>query len=113
MRFLQVIVLLLVYLLNSFTSICIKWASAGEFLGWQYIMGIAAAVFLLALYAVLWQQMLKKIELSTAYMFKGTGVIFVLFYSVFLFGETISLPNILGSILIIMGITLYAKEDIV
>ncbi len=111
MRFWQIIGLLSVYLLYSFTSVCTKWASAGEFMSWQYILGIAGAVLILGSYAVLWQQILKKISLSTAYMFKGTGVIFILMYSVLLFGETVTWVNVIGSIFIIVGITLYAKED--
>ncbi len=111
MRRSQAILLLSVYLLYSLTGVCTKWASAGEFLSWQYILGIGGAVLILGVYAILYQQILKKIPLTTAYMFKGSGVIFTLLYSVLLFGEIITWPNIIGAILIIVGITLFARED--
>ncbi len=111
MKVSQVIKLLNVYLFLSLTSVCTKWASASEFLSWQYIVGILGAVTVLGLYAIIWQQMLKKLPLSTAYIFKGVGVIFTLLYSVLLFGEIITWTNIIGAILIVVGITLYAKED--
>lgn len=110
MRFIQILKLLAVYLIYSLTGICTKWASQGEFLSWQYILGIVGAVLVLGSYAILWQIILKTIPLTTAYLYKGTGVIFAFCYSYFIFGETITLNNILGAVIIIVGITLYSLE---
>jgi multidrug transporter EmrE-like cation transporter len=57
----------------------------------------------------LWQQVLRRIELSTAYMFKGTTLIFTMLFAALLFGESITIPNILGSVIIITGITLLSR----
>ncbi len=73
--------------------------------------GIVGAVALLGVYAIWWQQLLKRIPLATAYMFKGTSIVFVLLLSVMLFGETITWWNIGGAALIIGGIVLYSMED--
>jgi multidrug transporter EmrE-like cation transporter len=48
--------------------------------------------------------------LSTAYMFKGTSLIFVLLISALLFGEAISLNNVIGAVIIIGGIVLFANS---
>ena len=61
-------------------------------------------------YAIGWQQILKRVELSTAYMFKGTSLIFVMLLASLFFGETISIMNIVGAVVIVAGIILYAKE---
>jgi len=61
-------------------------------------------------YAIGWQQILKRVELSTAYMFKGTSLIFIMLLAWMLFGEQITLNNIIGVCVIITGIALYAKE---
>ena len=63
----------------------------------------------MGLYALLWQQVIARMSLSTAYMFKGTSLIFVLLISALLFGETILINNIIGSAIIIVGIVLFAK----
>ena len=63
----------------------------------------------MAIYALLWQQVLARVPLSTAYIFKGTSLVFVLLLSALLFDEEITLTNILGSIIIITGIALYAR----
>ncbi len=61
-------------------------------------------------YAICWQQILKRVELSTAYMFKGTSLIFVMLFAFALFDEQITIMNIIGASVIITGITLFAKE---
>ena len=61
----------------------------------------------MGIYAVLWQQVLKYIELSVAYMFKGTALIFTMLLAYWLFGEPITTNNIIGAAIIIFGIILY------
>lgn len=58
----------------------------------------------LALYAVLWQKVLKIIPLSTAYIFKSVTIVYGILFGSALFGESISNNNILGAFLIVLGI---------
>ena len=74
------------------------------------MLGLIAAVGVMGLYAVLWQRVLMRIELSMAYMFKGTSLIFVMLLANVLFDEQIAWNNILGAIIIISGIVLYANS---
>ena len=71
---------------------------------------MCGAVGVMGIYAVCWQQILRHIELSTAYMFKGTSLIFVMLFAFALFGEQITLNNIIGACVIIVGIVLYAGK---
>lgn len=91
------------------TSICTKMASQQEMLSWPYLLWIAGAVGVMGVYALLWQQVIARMPLSTAYMFKGTSLIFVLLFSALLFGESITLNNVLGAAIIIIGIILFSK----
>ena len=84
-------------------------AAREAFLSPLYLFWFVCAVAVIALYAILWQQVLKRIELSTAYLFKGTTLIFTMLFAALLFGEAITIPNIIGSVIIIAGITLLAK----
>lgn len=92
------------------TYICMKMAAPYAFLSIPYILWVLGAVGVMGVYAVLWQQILARVPLSTAYMFKGTSLIFVLLLSAWFFHEGITLQNVLGSIIIISGIILYAKS---
>lgn len=98
-----------VNLIYSCTSICTKMASRQEIFSCPYLLWIAGAIGVMGVYALLWQQIIKRMPLSMAYMFKGTSLIFVLFFSALLFGEAITWTNLIGSLIIIIGITLYAK----
>jgi len=98
-----------VNLIYALDSICTKMASLSEPLSIGYFSWIAGALLVLGTYAVLWQQILKRTSLSFAYMFKGTSLIFVLLLAALIFGEQITLSNIIGAALIITGITLYSK----
>ena len=98
-----------VNLVYACTSIFTKMASRQEMMSWPYLLWIAGAIGVMGVYALLWQQVIKRMPLSMAYMFKGTSLIFVLLFSALLFGETITLNNVIGSAIIIVGIVLYAK----
>lgn len=74
------------------------------------MLGLIGATGVMGLYAVLWQQVLKRIELSMAYMFKGTSLIFVMLLAYVLFGEQITWNNIVGALIIIGGIVLFANS---
>ena len=101
--------LLGVNLIYACTSICTKMASRQEMLSWPYLFWIMGAIGVMGIYAVLWQQVIVRMPISTAYMFKGTSLIFVLLFSVLLFGEAITLNNVIGAVIIIIGIILFAK----
>ena len=86
-----------------------KYAAQHEFLSIQYCLGLSGAIGMLGIYAICWQQILKRIELSTAYMFKGTSLIFVMLFAFAIFNEPITTMNIIGACVIVLGIALFAK----
>lgn len=99
-----------VNLIYASASICTKTASRQEMLSWPYLFWISGAIGAMGLYALLWQQIIIRMPISTAYMFKGTSLIFVLLISSLLFGEAVTTNNLIGSAIIIIGIVLYAKS---
>ena len=107
--FRSILVLLLIYLFYSTISLATKYTSLQEFISLRYFLGLAIVVVMLGIYAIIWQQVLKRIELTTAYMFKGTSLIFVLLFSALIFKETITMWNVIGASLIVGGIVWFAK----
>lgn len=108
LNILSILALILINLLYSTVGIFTKLASQQDFLSWGYLLSFGGAVGVIGVYAILWQQVIKRIELSTAYMFKGTTIIFTMLFAYWLFGEQITWNNVLGAIIIIIGIVLYA-----
>ena len=65
-------------ILYACTGICTKMASQQQMLSVPYILWFGGAVAVIGVYAILWQQLLRRIELSTAFMFKGSTLIFTM-----------------------------------
>ena len=96
-------------MLYACVGICTKMAALQAPMSWPYLLWFCGAVAIIGIYAILWQQVLRRIELSTAYMFKGTTLIFTMLIAALLFGETITIPNIIGSVIIVTGIVILAR----
>ena len=96
-------------LIYACTSVCTKLASKQAVMSWPYVLWVIGAIVVLGVYAMLWQQVIRKMPISSAYMFKGTSLVFILLFSALLFGESITWTNIIGSVIIISGIVLFAK----
>ena len=77
--------------------------------GWLLFYG--AVILILGLYAVFWQQIIKRLPLSTAYMNKAATVVWGLVFGSVFFGERVSAPKLFGAALIIAGIVLFALPE--
>lgn len=97
------------FFIYSISSICAKLAS-NQNLPIKILLFIGLEVLCLGIYALLWQQVLKKFSLVTAMASKGIVVIFNLIWSVLLFEETISIYNIVGAVIIIGGIWVVSSD---
>jgi drug/metabolite transporter (DMT)-like permease len=97
-------------LIYACTAIFTKSASQHHFLSLSYILCLVGAVGVMGVYALLWQQVIKRMPIAEAYMFKGTSLIFVLLLSALIFGEAITLSNIIGAVVIIVGIVIFARS---
>ena len=97
-------------LVYSSATLISKGASGYEFMTNGYLWSFGGAIGALGIYAFLWQQIIKILPISDAYMFKGLSIIFVLLFSRIIFGEAITLYNFAGAILIVGGIALYSKS---
>lgn len=105
--------LLLLQLLLAFyslSSVCSKMAAQEEFLSIKFIMFYGAVILFLGIYAVVWQQILKKLPLVMAYMNKAVTVIWGMIWGVIFFNERITINKIFGCIIIVVGVCLVVAE---
>ena len=64
----------------------------------------------LFLYALLWQQVLKRFPLSTAIANKAVTIIWGMIFGFLIFKEQVSAKMITGAVLILSGIFLLSSE---
>lgn len=100
--------LLLVY---SFSSVCSKYASQQEFLSVKFILYYGTVIALLGVYAIFWQQILKRLPLVTAYANKAVTVIWGLIWGMLFFDEKITVFKVIGCLIIIVGVYFVVSEQ--
>ena len=110
-RALTLIALHLLLLFYSLSGIFSKNASFVPFLSWEFIVFYGIVLVILLIYAVGWQQILKRMSLSAAFANKAVTVVWGMIWGWLIFGETISLLNIIGAALVIAGVIVYARAD--
>jgi len=100
-----------ILLLYSSSNIFSKLAGIQEFLSLQFFIYYGIVLLILFIYAILWQRVIKLLPLTTAFANKAVTVIWGIIFGMVIFGESLTLGKILGSILIILGIILYTKSS--
>lgn len=105
------ILLSLSLVIQSLSSVFIKFAGQYETLSREFIIFYVLAVGCLGVFAIMWQLLLEMIPLTTAYLRKGILYILILIWSVILFKEQVTWNNIIGSIIIIAGISLHGMDE--
>ncbi len=110
MKLKDILLLQLVFLIYSMNSIVAKFASAEEF-GLRFILLYGLEVVILGIYAILWQQVIKKFELSVAYANKAVTLIWAMLWGAVLFKEQITVTKIAGILLVIAGIVILNSKE--
>lgn len=93
------------------TSILSKAASQYPFLSAKYILCFIGIFFTLGSYAILWQQVIKRFKPSVGYSNKSVSLIWTIVFSAAIFKERITVYNIVGAVLIILGVIMVAKDE--
>ena len=101
-------ILLLVY---SMSGILSKKAALTEFLSLEFCLCYGGIIGLLGLYAIGWQQIIKRLPLTTAFANKAITIVWGIVWSVLFFGESITPGKIVGALLVVGGVVLYAIAD--
>lgn len=101
-------VLLGVYSLGGVFS---KTAANSPFLSIAFISCYAVVLALLGVYAIGWQQIIKRMPLSTAFANKAITVVWGIFWGIVFFGETLTVGKVIGAGLIVAGIVVLALAE--
>ena len=97
-------IMLMIY---SMSGICSKLASGEAFLSFRFCFYYAIIILLLGFYAIGWQQIIKRLPLTTAFANKAVTVI----WGAVFFHEKVTVGKVIGAILVIVGVIIYANAD--
>ena len=102
-NFLKILFLQAAVVIYTMATVVSKYASGQAFMSVKFLMLYSLEIFILAVYAILWQQAIKEIPISVAYANRAISLLWSLFWAVLFFGENISIQNLLGVFIVILG----------
>lgn len=101
-------VTLLVY---SVSGIFGKLAASEEPLSFSFVAYYAGVIAILGIYAIAWQQIIKRLPLTTAFANKAVTVLWGMMWGVLLFGEQMNAWKIVGAVLVVTGVVFFVLAD--
>lgn len=100
----------LVLLVLSLTGILSKLASRQEFMSLPFILLYGGMLLVLAFYALVWQQVIKRLPLTLAYANRAITVVWGIVWGYLVFNEQVTPLMLAGAAFIIVGIVLFATD---
>ena len=100
--------LLAVYSLNG---ICSKLAAQYPIMSPQFILFYGGVILFLGIYAIGWQQIIKRLPLTTAYANRAVTVAWGVVWGILVFHEPFNLAKTVGALVVLVGVALYAWAD--
>lgn len=106
----NIVLLQCVVIIYTISSLMSKKASASEGDIIKFIFWFGMEFVVLGIYAILWQQMIKRFELSVAYANRSMAVVWSMVWAVIFFHDNISVKNIIGVCLVVIGTIIINTE---
>ena len=88
----------------SLSTVAANLASKYEFLSSRYILFFGLEFVILAAYALIWQQMIKRFQLSVAYDNKALTLMWSMLWNFIIFSQGITPFKVVGVVLVVIGV---------
>lgn len=99
----NIVILQAVVVIYTLSSVVAKFATGKELFSVSFFLFYGLEIGILGVYAILWQQMIKKFDLSVAYANRAMALLWSAVWAVVLFRESLSGKQIAGILLVILG----------
>ena len=91
-------------IIYSLSTVAANLASKNAFLSLRYILFIGLEFVILGIYAIVWQQMIKKFQLSVAYANKALTLMWSMLWNFVIFSQGITPFKVVGVLLVVVGV---------
>ena len=106
-----ILLLQLAILLFAGCTLLMKVAAQYDVFSWNWMLLFGTGILVLASYALVWQQFLKRLPLVTVYANRATVMFWSMIFGALIFHETIRCNMIVGVAVIFLGIYLVVTSD--
>lgn len=101
----------LMLMVYSMSGIFSKLAAGQPFLSLRFCLYYGAIIALLGLYAIGWQQIIKRMPLTLAFANKAVTTVWGMIWGVLFFQEQITIGKLLGIVLVVAGVAVFSTAD--
>lgn len=105
------VILHLMLMVYSLSGVCSKKAAGTVFMSIEFCFYYGIIILLLGFYAIGWQQIIKRLPLTTAFSNKAVTIVWGIVWGVIFFDERISLGKLIGAALVIVGVIMFSNAD--
>ena len=99
----NILLLQAVVVIYTLSSVVAKFATGKELFSFSFFLFYGIEVAILGVYAILWQQMIKRFDLSVAYANRAMALLWSAVWAVVLFHENLTGKQLLGIAFVIIG----------
>ena len=111
-RLVDILMLQSAVIVYSLSTVAANLASKQEFLSPGYIFFFGLEFVILAVYAIIWQQMIKKFQLSIAYANKALTLMWSMLWNFLIFSQGITPWKVVGVLLVVAGVIVMNSEAV-
>ncbi len=106
----NIVILQVIIAIYTLSTVAAKFASGQEFFSFKFFLFYGIEIAILGVYAILWQQIIKKFEISVAYANRAMALLWSIVWALVFFKENITIKNVIGVIIVIIG-TIIVNRD--
>lgn len=110
-RWKEIAVLQFAVMIYTLSGVAAKHAALYEAMSWPFLFCYGIEILILGIYAIIWQQLIKNIDLSIAYANRSMAILWSMIWAVIFFGEVITIRNMIGVVVVLSGTMLINSDD--
>lgn len=107
----NILILQIVVVIYTLSSVVAKFATGKELFSFSFFLFYGLEIVILGVYAILWQQMIKKFDLSVAYANRAMALLWSAIWAVVLFHEKLDGKQIAGILLVVLGTVIVNTDN--
>lgn len=101
----------LLLFLNTIGGACSKMAARQTVFSPGFFLFYSLLLLILIIYAIAWQQIIRRMPLSTAYLNKPVAILWGIVWGTVIFHEQITAKMVCGTIIVITGIIMVVRSN--
>lgn len=107
----NILVLQAVVIVYTLSSVVAKLATGEAVFSFAFFLFYGLEIVILGIYAILWQQMIKRFDLSVAYANRAMAILWSAVWAVVLFRETLGIKQLIGIAFVVLGTVIVNSEQ--